>query len=391
MEPTRVEEVQECLAAAAAERKPLEVIAGGTKRGYGRPVRAQEQLRLGSLRGTVDYQPRELILVARPGTTLDEIERTLAPERQMLAFEPPHWGAGATLGGTLACNLSGPRRFKAGAARDHLLGFQAVSGRGELFRAGGKVVKNVTGYDLSKLMCGSFGTLAVLTEVCVKVLPRGETERTVAIPTPSAEESQERMIAAAKTPYEVSGLAFLPANVAVPAGVKDIARAGGVTLMRVEGPLPSVTYRAEKLAATAPGAAEILDETVSRETWRAIRELEPLPLREGEALWRFSVPVTSGLRLAQALATQGATRGYGDWGGALIWAVLPVAADPAALHQVAKRLGGHARLMRSTAPLPDEFPWFPAQDAPRARLHANIKQAFDPLGILNPGRMYGEW
>jgi glycolate oxidase FAD binding subunit len=390
-----VEAIQERLAEAAAKHQPLELIAGGTKRGIGRPVRGPAgealPLHLAGLSGVIDYQPRELILVARPGTRLDELEPLLAKEGQVLAFEPPHWGAGATLGGALACNLSGPRRFKAGAARDHLLGFQAISGTGDVFRGGGRVVKNVTGYDLSKLLCGSFGTLAVMTEVCVKVLPRGETERTVAIATPSAEEAQERLIAVAKTPHEVSGLAFLPGNLALPAALKDFAQKGGVTVMRIEGSASSVTYRATKLAELAAGQAETLDESASRDVWRAIRELEPLPLHEGETLWRFSVPPTRGLRLADALAMQGAARGFADWGGALIWAALPMAADPAALHRAATEAGGHARLLRSTKPLPDEYPIFPAQPPARAKLHENIKRAFDPHGILNPGRMYGEW
>ena len=171
-----------------AERRTLEIFAGGSKRAFGRPVRAEQSLDLSGIAGVVNYEPRELVLTARPSTPLAEIEAALREQGQMLAFEPPRWldllggGGTPTLGGVLACNLSGPRRVRAGAARDFILGFSAVNGRGEVFKAGGKVVKNVTGFDLSKLMAGSFGTLAVLTEVTLKVMPRPETECTILLP-----------------------------------------------------------------------------------------------------------------------------------------------------------------------------------------------------------------
>src|SRR5213080_2374638 len=186
--PKDTRELASLLAWAAGEGEALEVIAGGTKRGLGRPVETPHVLDMTALTGIEAYEPEELVLTARPGTPLLEIERMLAGAQQMLAFEPGDWGpllggpAGRqTLGGVLACNLAGPRRIKQGAARDHLLGFHAVSGRGEAFKAGGRVVKNVTGYDLSKLMAGSYGTLAAMLDVTIKTLPKPETEESVVV------------------------------------------------------------------------------------------------------------------------------------------------------------------------------------------------------------------
>ena len=168
----------------------------------------------------------------------------MAGSKQALAFEPPHWGPQATIGGTVACNLSGPRRVRAGAARDHLLGFEAVTGRGQVVRGGGRVVKNVTGYDLSKLMCGSFGTLAVLTELVLKVLPAAETERTVVVPGLDDANAIALLILASRSPHNVSGLAHLPRGVRAPQGLSATSEGGdSITLIRVEGPAPSVDHR----------------------------------------------------------------------------------------------------------------------------------------------------
>src|SRR5205085_114862 len=215
--PSDLSELRDAVAEALAAEEPIEVVGGGSKRGLGRPVRAAHTLDLSQLSGIRDYAPSELVLTAGATTPLAEIERVLAEHGQMLAFEPPGWcgllgveDAAPTLGGVLACNLSGPRRIKAGAARDHFLGFRAVSGRGEIFKAGGKVVKNVTGYDLPKLMAGSSGTLAALEEVTVKVLPRPEAVATVLLAGLGPEAAVRLMGAALGSPHEVSGAAYLP-------------------------------------------------------------------------------------------------------------------------------------------------------------------------------------
>jgi glycolate oxidase FAD binding subunit len=386
--PATLADLQQIVTEAAATGEPLEVLGGGSKCWYGRPVASRQALTMARFSGVVDYQPEELICIARPGTPLSALERMLDEQGQMLAFEPPHWGDAATLGGTVGCNLSGPRRFKAGAARDHLLGFQAVTGRGEAIRGGGKVVKNVTGYDLSKLMCGSFGTLAVFTELCLKVLPRPESERTVVVPGLAEPEALALLRAVSRTAHEPSGLACLPAGTIMPPSLLGFARhSKPLALIRIEGPERSVKSRAEATAAMAHGSPIILERIASRGLWRSLRELEPLPVGTGERLWRLSVPPSRGHAAMEALRRAGATRGFYDWSGGLVWALLPATADGAA-HAAAWAAGGHARVLRSGvgAPLPGEV-FAPLPEAQR-RLHEQLKRAFDPSGILNPGRMY---
>src|SRR5581483_1256101 len=274
--PTDLDELREAVAAALAAGEPVELVGGGSKRGLGRPLQLPHVLDLSRLAGIRDYEPSELTLTAGAATPLAEIEGELAAAGQMLAFEPPDWrgllgGEGEpTLGGVLACNLSGPRRVKAGAARDHFLGCRAVSGRGEVFKAGGRVVKNVTGYDLCKLLAGSYGTLAALEEVTVKVLPRPETVASVLFSGVAPDPAARLMAAALGSPHEVSGAAYLPAGIAGP-------NQGRVAL-RIEGPAPSVAARRDSLLREhcAAGTAEVLGEAESTALWRAIGEVAPL-------------------------------------------------------------------------------------------------------------------
>ncbi len=392
--PTTPEQIQQRVADAAEHGAPLEPVGGGTKRSYGRAVEGAQALDVRGVSGVVDYQPQELICVARPGTPLAELEALLAERRQMLAFEPPHWGAGATLGGVIACNLAGPRRFKAGAARDHLLGFQAVTGRAEIIRGGGRVVKNVTGYDLSKLLCGSFGTIAVLTEVCVKVLPRPEAERTLAVAGLPEREALALLGEAARTQQEPSGLAYLPPTSAWPEPIRGLpGTTKGVALIRVEGPERAATAQAHSLAGLAQergGQAEVLGQDASRLVWQAVRELDVLPLAPAERLWRFSVPAAAGAALGEALRSRLGPRPIRivyDWAGGLVWSALPALAD-AWVHETARAAGGHARLLRSTAAVPAGLAAFTPLDPASRKLHEQLKQAFDPDRILSPGRMY---
>jgi glycolate oxidase FAD binding subunit len=253
--PENADQVVEAVAWAAAEEAPLEVVSHGSKRGLGRPVRAANGIDVSGLTGITLYEPEELVLSARAGTPLAEIEAALEAKRQQLAFEPadlgPLFGAAAgrgSIGGMLACNLSGPRRIKAGAARDHFLGVQAVSGRGEAFKSGGRVVKNVTGYDLCKLLAGSYGTLAVLTEVTVKVMPAPEKTRTVLLYGLDDNRALDAMVRALQSAHEVSAVAHLPASLAARSQVSYVAAAAAaVTAIRVEGPGPSVDYRCDAL------------------------------------------------------------------------------------------------------------------------------------------------
>src|SRR5271166_2267291 len=297
--PADLSELRDIVAEAVAAGESLEVVAGGSKRGLGRPLQLPRSLDLSRLAGIRDYQPSELVLTAAAATAIAEIEATLAAAGQMLAFEPPDWGtlhglpsttAGRrTLGGVLASNLSGPRRINAGAARDHFLGFHGVSGRGEIFKAGGKVVKNVTGYDLPKLMAGSYGTLAALEEVTIKVLPQPETASTAVLCGLDPKAAVQCMNRALASPNDVSGAAYLPATAT--AALPLLAGLPAAVAFRLEGPSPSVAFRRKQLLDELAAHCEstLLEDEASAALWRAIGDGLPLAGLTDRAVWRISV------------------------------------------------------------------------------------------------------
>jgi glycolate oxidase FAD binding subunit len=379
IEAASPEEVLDAVAEARGAGRSLEVVGGGTKRGIGRVTGASATLSLARLDAVLDYAPEELVLTSRPGAKLKDLEKLLASEGQMLAFEPPRLtkllGAKGepTLGGVLAANLSGPRRIRAGAARDHLLGFAAVNGRGEAFKAGGKVVKNVTGYDLSKLMAGSWGTLAVLTEVTVKVLPRPKAEATLLLFGLDDARAVEAMTAAMAAPAEVSAAAHLPA---LAAGRTPLKAEMAVTALRLEGFPASVRARIDLLALALKGFGRIegLDAVHSRQFWAQVREVEAYRA-DPRPLWRVSVPPATGFRIGEALG-----EALYDWAGGLVW--IP-SDDAEAVRRAARGAGGHATLYRG----PPELAAFAPLEGPLGALSARVKAAFDPDGVLNPGRM----
>ncbi len=390
------EQAAEVVAWAVSEETPLEVVGRGSKRAVGRPVQTAYALDVSGISGITLYEPEELVLTAKAGTPMAEIEAVIGERKQCLAFEPPDLapllggaaGSGS-LGGVLSCNLAGPRRLKAGAARDHFLGLQCVSGRGEVFKAGGRVVKNVTGYDLMKLLAGSYGTLAVMTEVTVKVLPAPEKTYTILLYGLDDRTALEAMTRALGSAHEVSGAAHLPAALAEGSGVSYVAGAGGaVTALRVEGPGPSVEHRCaalrRELADLAP--SEELHSQNSALFWREVRDVQPLQAETSRPLWKVSVPPSEGPRLAAALP--GASY-YFDWGGGLIWLTLPPSDDAgaAAVRGAVAETGGHAMLLRADAELRARVPVFQPQEAGLEALTRRIKESFDPLRILNPGRM----
>ncbi|MDD9991722.1 MAG: glycolate oxidase subunit GlcE [Rhodospirillales bacterium] len=383
---------------AVAGEHPLEVIAGGSKRDFGRPVQSAATLSLTAFDGIVDYQPSELVLTAKAATPLATIEAATAAERQMLAFEPADYApllgtdGEATLGGALACNLSGPRRIKAGAARDHFLGVHAVSGRGERFKAGGRVVKNVTGYDVCKLLSGSYGTLALMHEVTVKVLPAPERTRTVLVFGLEPVDAMEALGAALGSAHEVSGAAHMPAEVAACSAVSYVAGAGAsVSAVRVEGFPASVEARCGALRELLGrfGALEELHSKNSATLWREIRDVRAFAEDNGP-LWRLSVPPASGAAAAARIADAADARTLFDWGGGLVWLGVNGAEDAgeAAVRDAAAAVGGHATLVRADAPTRAARAVFQPQTAGLAALTERLKRAFDPAGVLNPGRMY---
>lgn len=394
--PSTAGEVREVVAWAAGGESPLEIVGHGSKRGIGRPVQAAHMLDLSRLAGVTLYEPEELVLAAKAGTPLAQIEALLAARNQQLAFEPMDYGpllggpAGrGTLGGAIAANLSGPRRLKAGAARDHVLGIDAVSGRGEAFKAGGRVVKNVTGYDLSKGLAGSWGTLAVLTDIVVKVLPAAETEVTLALRGLLDEQAAVAMAAALGSSGEVSGAAHLPE------GVSGGMLGGGLgsppaTFLRVEGFGPSVAYRVKLLRELFPGvAADEIGAEQSRGLWREIRDCMPFADGTGRPVWRVSVAPTQAHGLALALRMQAPATVFYDWQGGLVWIRMEDGEPQAELLRalVARCGGGHATLVRAAPAVRAAVAVFEPQAAPLAALSARLKEQFDPLAILNPGRM----
>jgi glycolate oxidase FAD binding subunit len=400
--PADLPELRDQIAGAVAAEEPVELVGGGSKRGLGRPVQAAHQLDLTLLSGIRDYAPSELVLTAGAGTPLDEIERVLEEAGQMLAFEPPDWrsllgsggleGAGPTLGGVLACNLSGPRRIKAGAARDHFLGFRAVSGRGEIFKAGGKVIKNVTGYDLPKLMAGSYGTLAALEEVTVKVLPRPETVSTLLFTKVEPAAAGQLMAAALGSPHEVSGAAYLPVGTALPS---DLMNNRGTVALRLEGPSQSVEFRRDSLIRehTKVGVSEILSTSETMAFWRGVGEAAPLSGLAGRAVWRISVAPARGAALGQEISRVLDAVWFLDWGGGLLWARVAETGDAgaavirAAIRGPDGRNTGHATLVKGSPALRGAVAVFEPQPAPLAALSRRVKDAFDPSHILNPGKM----
>ncbi|WP_372004770.1 glycolate oxidase subunit GlcE [Tistrella mobilis] len=396
--PADAAELVEIVAASAAAGRSLAVVAGGSKAGLGRPVDAAARLDLGALTGIVDYQPEELMLTARPATPLAEVAALLAGRGQMLAFEPPGLAAlcGApdavpTLGGTVAAGLAGPRRIRAGSARDHLLGLEAVSGRGERFKAGAKVVKNVTGYDLPKLIAGSFGTLALMTEMTLKVLPAPEDAVTLVLPMAAA-PAVAAMARLQAGPLEPTALAWLPATLARAADLPE-ARDGAL-LVRFEGPDGALADRVGRAEDSGlGGCAAVLDLANSQKLWSGIAEVVPILAPETEELvWRLSVPPAAGAALLyDAVAGVGA-RGFIDWGGGLVWLAVPAGTGDdggaAALRAlVARHGGGHATLMRAPPALRRRVPVFEPEAPGLAALSERVRQGFDPLRLLNPGRM----
>lgn len=393
--PDTAAQVQDVIAAAVSQETPLEILSRGSKRAAGRPMQTAHSLDLSALAGVSLYEPEELVCQAGPGTPLAEIETLLAEHRQMLAFEPIDLGklltgeAGqGSIGGVFACNLAGPRRIKAGAARDHLLGFSAVTGRGETVKSGGRVVKNVTGYDLSKIVTGSWGTLAALTELTFKVLPAPETETTLVISGLGEEVAVKLMSAALGSPHEVSSAAHLP--IAIGAGEVS----GPATCIRLEGFGPSVAARAAALEAELAvfgGTMGAVEGYLSRDLWRAVRDVEPLAAPFERVVWRLSLPPMAGP--AVVLAIRSAVEVvdyYYDWAGGLVWLALPPAADAHAgvvRGAVAGAASGHAMLVRAGESVRAAVPVFQPQDPGVAALAARIKASFDPLGVLNPGRM----
>jgi glycolate oxidase FAD binding subunit len=349
------EKIQEQIRAAAGRGTALRIRGGGSKDFYGNTPRG-EILDTRVHAGVVDYEPTELVMTARCGTPLVEIQEILNRENQILVFEPPHFGAAATLGGCVAAGLSGPRRASTGSVRDAMLGAKILDGRGQLLAFGGQVMKNVAGYDVSRLLAGSLGTLGVILEVSLKLLPRPPQERTLKFELPQA-KALENLNRWAGRPLPVSASAWRDRELS----------------LRLSGAASAVRAAAEKLG------GEIVAPEEAASFWEGIRE-HSAPFFAGDApIWRLSLP-------SQAPALDLPGEQLLEWGGALRW--LRSRCEAATVRAAAARAGGHATLFRAAEKSQGAFTPLPPV---LARLHRELKRSFDPAGILNPGRLYPEF
>lgn len=396
-------DVEEVVRAAIANEQPLEIIGHGSKRSIGHTMATNAVLDLSALNAVTSYEPNELIVTLQAGAPLADVLSLIDAKNQQFAFEPvntaPLLGTPAlgTVGGMIAAGLAGPRRIRAGGARDHLLGAHAVSGFGDSFKTGGKVVKNVTGYDLCKLLAGSWGTLSVMTEVTLKVMPRPEAERTLLLRGLDDAAANKAMTAALGSPFDVSGAAHLPKSAfrAKADGLGDIAGQGeALTALRLEGITASASHRAGSLRELlAPfGTATLIEDTASAALWAAIRDV--LPFAAGGALgawpvWRIVCPPASGAALGTQLVREIGGDVIYDWGGGLIWAALPPKADAHApsVRQRVDGFGGHATLIRAAEDVRRAVDVFHPQAPGIAALSERVRASFDPKTILNRGRL----
>jgi glycolate oxidase FAD binding subunit len=396
--PQDHEDIEAAVQWAIAGGKTLEIVGHGSKRRLGRPAQYDATLDLSGMAGIILYEPQELILSAKAGTPLAEITALLASNGQELAFEPMDYGplfggtqGLGTIGGMLAANVSGPRRIRVGAARDHFLGVVAVSGRGETFKSGGRVVKNVTGFDLCKLLAGSWGTLGILTEVTLKVLPRAKAEATLVVFGMNDSTAADAMATAIAAPLGVSGAAHLPDYLA--SHLDGLNEAKASTVFRIEGLAASLDdcLASLKNAVRPFGAVATLNEAASRKLWRAIRDVQPFWANGSygdRPLWRISTTPNKGCEIATKISP--ATQLFYDWAGGLMWVAPPATQDCNAgeIRHAVAAVGGHATLVRAPAAVRASVDPFHPEDGALAALTRRVKENFDPKGVLNPGRMW---
>lgn len=395
-------ELKSIIAQLGEQRVPLEVIGAGTKRGIGHPVLAGAMLSTASLRGITLYEPTELVMSARAGTPVSQVEVELASRGQMLPFEPLDYGpalgvaAGQqTIGAVFATNNSGARRIAVGSARDHLIGVRGVNGRAEIFKSGGRVMKNVTGYDVARGLAGSWGTLAVLTEVTFKVTPLPDDMVTLVYSGLPEDLAVELMSLAIGTPYEVSGTAHFTAGHA--ARLKSVEALGmsgqqtSLTVLRIENFMKSVRYRRDRLidALSAYGRPMVLDLEASLAFWGEHRRMGATPVSDS-ILWRVSTSPSKAPELVSVLRRHMPVEATYDWSGGLIWIEIPACADAGAadIRRAVAMLGGHSTLIRASEAVRRQVEVFQPQAPAIEKISRGLKQAFDPLGLLNPGRMY---
>lgn len=356
----------------------LDIIGAGSRRSFGHAVRAETVLDLSGFVGAIDHDPAELVVTVRPGTPVAEIVAVLAANGQQLAFEPPDlaplWGGApgaGSIGGLVAAGLAGPRRLAAGGVRDHVLGFEAVNGLGEVFVAGGKVLKNVTGFDLPKLIAASWGTLAVLTEISLKALPMAADSGSLVISGLGVADAVAAMTRALQGNVPITGAAHLPG-------------APARTLLRLEGPARVLAVQRDAAAAALAVPADWIDAADSQALWRDIGAVQPFVADDVAVLWRVVLPATATPVLVAALGGKAGV--LLDWGGGLAWVWHDDDVD-VDVRRLAAAGGGHATLVRAPDTIKARVPVFPPSPPALAALYDRVRAAFDPAGKFNPGRM----
>ncbi|KQO66832.1 FAD-binding protein [Methylobacterium sp. Leaf89] len=379
----------EIVRGAVGSPERLRLVGGATKAGIGRPAQDEATLSSVALTGITLYEPAEMVVAARAGTPLAEVQALLAARGQMLPFEPMDHRSlmgttgEPTFGAVAAANNSGPRRINAGAARDSLIGVRFINGRGQAIKSGGRVMKNVTGLDLVKLMAGSWGTLGLLTEVTFKVLPVQERVATLAFPDLDDARAIAALSAALGSPFELTGAAHLPAGIE-----------GGAarTLMRIEGFSESIDYRLGELRRLLKrfGQPEIVEGGAGTALWACIRDAASFAEPRSAAVWRISTAPTRGPAVTAAIGAQRDARWFYDWGGGLVWLATDAGGDAGAevVRAAVRAQGGHATLVRAPDAVRAAVPVFEPLAEPLMRITAGIKAAHDPHGLFNPGRMY---
>jgi len=403
--PEKEAEVADIIKKSYKSNIPIEIIGSGSKVKIGKILQCGKTVNLSKLEGVVEYYPEELYIKVKAGTKIDKIEKELRKNKQQLAFEPIDFGYlflgksnCGTAAGQVACNFSGPRRFKDGSTRDHILGFRAVNGRGEVIKSGGTVVKNVTGYDLSKLICGSYGTLAVLTEVTFKVLPMAAESKTLIIHNLSISNAPDYLEKAISSPNEVSGASFLPIdpacndcdmNIENTFKLNDLKHKGSLTALRVEGSKKSTNERVKNLKKklkTENSNISILETVQSEIFWKKIRNLEFFSLTKNNIL-RIVIPPSECTQLIYELPNK--FKYFIDWGGAAIWMEACDLSEQKfeSIRKKVVKHNGYISMIKYSNHLPYVEDVFTINNV-RFNISQSIKKSFDPKRILNQGKMY---
>ena len=392
LSPTSLDEVRDIIRNCLSDETSLSISGTGTKSSLGNPVFADAHMQLSGMSGIITYEPEELILVARAGTELTEIEALLEAHNQMLSFEPFHpetlYGgtSSGTIGGMVGAGLSGPRRIASGGVRDYLLGFNAVSGRGDIFQSGSRVMKNVTGYDLSKLMAGSFGTLAIMDEIAIKVLPAPETSVSLVVSCSDLASAQAACSQAFASAHEPTAACILPRDIAANVNLGGDAFAA---VIRLEGVEVSVANRLTEMQNLLGPIGELhsLTQELSANLWRQVRDAAFFN-ETHEQIWKLSVAPTACVEIMNKIRTSINASYFMDWAGGLIWLAGAGERLGADIRDVmASNGGGHATLMRASDDRRQNISIFQPQAPALMALHTRIRRAFDPKQLLNPGRM----